>query len=251
MASSRILLLEEAVGRQGEIRAGLGREGYDVAAYPTGQDFMRRLERGGVDIILLDLSAENQDGFGLIGKIRIRTDAPIIVISDTDDLVRRLAGLEMGADDYLSVPFQFRELSVRIRVQLRRSRVKIRAQGNEVSSRLSFGAWSLDPQRMQIFDQHNRAGCLTVKEFRLLATFVAAKNRVLSRAQLLDATNMNDLDITDRAVDTQITRLRKKIGDVDARIIQSVRGVGYVLVDEAAVISTAVSGPSAPAAGRL
>lgn len=234
MSNSHILLLEDGYGRRGGIKDALGREGYKVAACPNGQDFMRKLDGAGADVILLDLMFLQEDGFNLISRVRQRTSAPIIVISDTNDVMQKLAGLERGADDFLCAPFQFKELSMRIKVLLRRNKEPhdsddLNYYGADFRDRPRFGSWSVDTARMQIFNEEGCSGNLTVKEFRLLEALMKARNRVLTRAQLLDITNMNDLDITDRAIDTQIARLRRKLGVHDACLIESVRGVGYVM----------------------
>ena len=231
-----ILFVDDHPDMRETIRVGLENEGYNVTATASAQEFIAKLKTVRADAILLDLVLADENGLNLIGKVREYTNAPVIVVSGKSGLMDKVVGLEMGADDYVSKPFEMKELSTRIKAQLRRYQTPAQdAKGaleTSAQEKIPFGNWTLDPSRLQIFDKNGKSGDLTVKEFRLLQTFVISPNQVLSREQLLDKSRLNDFNVTDRAIDTQIARIRKKIGDdgSDPQIIQSVRGVGYMFV---------------------
>jgi DNA-binding response OmpR family regulator len=209
-------------------------EGYEVVSAHSSKDMEEKLKSSSYNIILLDRVLPETDGLTLLPKIREYTDVPVIIASSKGDQIDKVAGLDMGADDYISKPLPLKELSSRIKAQLRRyNSLQENAQksGEEKKARFNFGKWTLDCARVQVFDDKNKSCNLSAREFRLLETLVYAPNRVLSREQLLDKTRPENLDITDRAIDVQILRIRRKIGDT-SDTIQTVRGVGYVLATQ-------------------
>ncbi len=227
-----ILLVDDNADMRETIRAGLLRDGYAVTTAARARDMMDRLKDGKPDAILLDLILPDGNGLELMSHIRECTDAPVIVISGKNDMVDKIVGLEMGADDYLGKPFQMKELSARIKAQLRRYRGHDEQNASfdsSVASKLRIGRWILDRARLQVFDDQGASVHLTVKEIRLLEVFIAAPNQVLSREQLLDRSRQDGGNVTDRAIDTQIVRIRKKLGAGADDLIQSVRGAGYIL----------------------
>lgn len=234
MSKPSILVIEDDQDMLTLVRAGLQREGYSIETASNMASVANAISRSNPDGILLDLVLPDGDGLKLIGEIRKMTRAPIIVVSGKNELVDKVVGLEMGADDYVSKPFQMKELCARIKAQVRRyhtlSDPAKSASGNEAI--LQFDRWILDPSRFQIFTADGESGDLTVKEFKLLHALARAAGRVLSREQLLDLARADDFSVTDRAIDTQITRIRKKIGDdaSDSHIIRAVRGAGYMFV---------------------
>lgn len=213
------------------VSAALMREGYDVATETRASAVVQAVRTKKPEGILLDLMLPDGDGLKLIAGIREITDVPIIVVSGKDELIDKIVGLEMGADDYVAKPLQVRELAARIKAQLRRY-AELKSSAQIAPDTAAFGDWTLDRAKMQIFRSDGTPGDLTVKEFRLLDVLVRASGRVLSREQILDMARQDDINVTDRAIDTQITRIRKKIGDDAAHptMIQSIRGVGYAFV---------------------
>jgi DNA-binding response OmpR family regulator len=215
------------------VRTGLERDGYAVTSTSSAQEFLEKLTFIRPDAILLDLVLSDENGLNLISKIREQTNAPVIVVSGKSDLVDKVVGLEMGADDYVSKPFQMKELSTRIKAQLRRYQsLAPENRANAKTEQIPFGKWVLDRARLQIFNKDKESGDLTVKEFRLLEALILCPNQVLSRDQLLEKSRSHDMNVTDRAIDTQIARIRKKIGDDGSgpQLIQSIRGIGYIFV---------------------
>ena len=188
-------------------------------------------------MILLDLVLPDAEGFSLIAKIRAKSKAPIIIVSGKSDTTEKVVGLEMGADDYITKPFEMRELSARIKAVLRRGSEKSNDSAPGAASsaasqadNISFEGWRLDRTQYQLFDPKNRSADLTTGEFKLLEALVLLPNRVLTREHLFEITRGGDFDAFDRAIDIQIGRIRKKIKDdvKSPTIIKTVRGVGYM-----------------------
>ncbi|PJB69057.1 MAG: DNA-binding response regulator [Alphaproteobacteria bacterium CG_4_9_14_3_um_filter_47_13] len=201
---------------------------------------MSVLESNNPDVILLDLRLPDIDGLTLMGKIRLKVDIPIIVVSGKDDSTDRVVGLEMGADDYVGKPFQLRELSARIKSVLRRTSsvqdhsVAAAKEGHEDSAPeiIEFENWVMDTGRFEVRGVDKKTVDLTTGEFQLLYALVKSSNRVLSREQLFDLTRDSNYDSFDRAVDIQIGRLRKKLDDdpKTPKLIKTVRGIGYMFI---------------------
>ncbi len=239
-----ILVVEDSPLVRDTVTENLTEEGYDVVGVANAQEMRDRLANLKPDTILLDLILPDGDGLSLIRNIREYTDVPVIVISGKSDMVDKVVGLEMGADDYIGKPLQMKEVAARIKAQLRRYQSLKRdvrtakPQKKAEARKMKFGGWVLDREQFQIFDGQGQPGNLTVKEFKLLEAFVMNANKVLSREQLLDLAREGNYNTTDRAIDVQILRVRKKIGDNtdNPEIIKAVRGIGYMFVSSVEVI---------------
>ncbi len=211
-------------------------QGYNIISALNGAEFMSKLSVAHPDIILLDLGLPDHDGLSLLSAVRIKSKAPVIVISGRNETADRIVGLEMGADDYLIKPFEMRELSARIKALLRRCRgndgfaVKDAKSALTKAKGLFFNGWTLDRTQYQLFDKDGNTPGLTSGEFRLLDALVRAPNHVLSREHLFEITRQGKFDVYDRAIDIQIARIRKKIGDdsQNPTLIKTIRGVGYM-----------------------
>jgi two-component system phosphate regulon response regulator OmpR len=181
------------------------------------------------DIILLDLMLPGESGLELARDIRARSETPIIMLTGKDDVLDRIVGLELGADDYMSKPFHLREVLARIRTVLRR-RAPARQETPSESDQVIFEGWTLDLSRRSLTRQDGQMIDLTTGEFDMLAVMARNAGRVLSRDRLMDLTRGRSLEAFDRTIDAQIARLRKKIelDPANPQIIKSVRGVGYV-----------------------
>lgn len=245
MSTAKILFVDDNEDMRQTIKTGLERDGYDVTAVGDGKTLLEQLRRMAPDVILLDIGLPDHDGLQLMGDIRTFTDAPVIVVSGKNDPIDKVVGLEMGADDYVGKPFQMRELSARVKAQLRRTQGKVSPAPNpplKQADKIVFGAWVFDRARLQVFDGAGASAGLTVKEFRLLEAFLLSPNRVLSREQLLEMSRSHGFNVTDRAIDTQIARLRKKLdGENENSLIEAVRGAGYILKIEPKAIGRADS----------
>ncbi|CDZ63980.1 response regulator [Neorhizobium galegae] len=206
-------------------------EGYAVSAVSDGQEMRAQLKRQEVDIILLDLSLPGgQDGFDLAREIRMQSDVPIMMLTGRDDVVDRIIGIEIGADDYIAKPFHLREVHARLKSILRRRQpAQPKPEVNEEKI-VRFEGWTLSLSRRQLLSAEDGEVELTTGEFEMLAAFVQHAGRVLTRDFLMDATRGRQLDAFDRTIDAQIVRLRRKI-EADAKhpqLIKAVRGVGYI-----------------------
>ncbi|WP_105424800.1 response regulator [Neorhizobium tomejilense] len=206
-------------------------EGYAVSAVSDGQEMRAQLKRQEVDIILLDLSLPGgQDGFDLAREIRMQSDVPIMMLTGRDDVVDRIIGIEIGADDYIAKPFHLREVHARLKSILRRRQPAQPKQEVNEEKIVRFEEWTLNLSRRQLLSNEDGEVELTTGEFDMLAAFVQHAGRVLTRDFLMDATRGRQLDAFDRTIDAQIVRLRRKI-EADAKhpqLIKAVRGVGYI-----------------------
>ena len=227
--------VDDNAGIRETVRENLMEDGFSVITAAGARECLTTLEGGVVpDIVLLDLELPDGNGLTLIREIRRYTPCPILMVSGKSEMSDKVVGLDMGADDYIGKPIPMPELVARINAHLRRSANRQPKAGDPEKDRIVFGTWIIDRARLQIFGADGSSGNLTVREFRLLEALALSPNRVLSREQLISATRDDGLDVFDRAIDIQITRIRRKIGD-DARsprLIRTVRGAGYMLVNE-------------------
>lgn len=231
---ARVLSVDDDENLQTVVSHYLEAEGYGVSTARSGNSLKEVLEQEEYPhIILLDLVLPDTDGLSLLSHIRSRPQKiPVIVVSGKSDTTEKIVCLEMGADDYLTKPFEMRELSARIKAVLRRGGESgaVAEEAPSDDEKIFFGSWVLDRSRFQLFDESDNPADLTTGEFKLLDVLVRAAGRVMSREKLFELTRENDYDTYDRAVDIQIGRLRKKLGDdpKTPRYIKTVRGAGYM-----------------------
>jgi len=197
----------------------------------NGQEMVDHLGGAEVNLVILDLRLGLEDGLDLLRKVRLSSEVPVIIITGHRlDEIDRVVGLELGADDYLTKPFNLRELLARVRAILRRFDVGRAAPPRDPErGRFRFSGWQLDRRSRQLTDPSGAPVALTKGEYAMLLAFLEAPQRPLSREQLLQATRVHE-DVFDRSIDVQILRLRRKLErDPSApRVIQTERGVGYV-----------------------
>jgi two-component system, OmpR family, response regulator len=195
------------------------------------QEMVDQLAGTKVNLVILDLRLGMEDGLDLLREVRSNSDVPVIIITGhRRDDIDRVVGLELGADDYLTKPFNLRELLARVRAVLRRFDVGRAAPAREAEhGRFRFSGWQLDRKSRQLTDPAGILVALTKGEYAMLLAFLEAPQRPLSREHLLQATRVHE-DVFDRSIDVQILRLRRKLErDPSApRVIQTERGVGYV-----------------------
>lgn len=240
--SGTVLVIDDNAEFRNLIRLSLENSGYTVFAASNGQESIHILRAKKVDTVLLDLVLPDGDGLSLMSEIRKHSDAPVIVISGKGSLVDRVVGLEMGADDYLGKPFQMEELNARVKAGIRRYKKQVATQENnrkEQHDKIRFDGFLLDAAQFQVFDPDGESCALTSSEFQMLHVLVRNANHVMTRVQILDAFRTDNLSINDRAIDIQVARIRKKLGDdpKDPKIIKTVRGVGYMLACNAEVVN--------------
>jgi DNA-binding response OmpR family regulator len=184
-----------------------------------------------IDLVILDLKLPGEDGMQIARRLREGSGIPIIMLTGRKDEADRVMGLELGADDYLTKPFSPRELLARIRALLRRARAQETvADGLARIRAYRFAGWELSVRLRRLKTPRGETVALTNNEFNLLAVFLAAPQRVLSREQLLDLSRLHNDEVYDRSIDVQVGRLRKKIeaGGSKEKLIRTERGAGYV-----------------------
>lgn len=233
MPKATILSVDDDEGLQTVVSHYLTTEGYTTLSARTGQQLMETLQDNTPNIILLDLVLPDTDGISLLAQLRSRAKIPVIVVSGKSDTTEKIVCLEMGADDYMTKPFEMRELSARIKAVLRRAEEKAATPAPEVEtgpSQVRFGEWVLDRAQFQLFDTKGASADLTTGEYKLLDAMISAPQKVMTRERLFELTRETDYDSFDRAVDIQVGRLRKKLGDdpKEPHYIKTVRGVGYM-----------------------
>jgi len=201
---------------------------FRVSVLPDGRRIERALEDNRVDLVLLDLMLPGDDGLSLCRRLRTHSSVPIIMVTAKGDELDRIVGLEMGADDYLSKPFNPRELLARIRAVLRRANAA--APVVDRARHLAFEGWRIDCLIRELKDPNGTRITLTGAEFGLLRVLCERAGRVLSRDQLLDLTQAGSAGSLGRSVDVLISRLRRKIerDPHEPAIIKTVRSGGYL-----------------------
>jgi two-component system, OmpR family, response regulator len=226
-----VLVVEDDPALQRMILNYFGENNIHTLVASGRQEMIHQLADSMVNLVILDLRLGQEDGLDLLREVRSNSDVPVIIITGhRRDDIDRVVGLELGADDYLTKPFNLRELLARVRAVLRRFDARRAAPTREPErDRLRFSGWQLDRRTRRLTDPSGVLVALTKGEYALLVAFLEAPQRPLSREHLLQATRMHE-DVFDRSIDVQILRLRRKLErDPSApRVIQTERGVGYV-----------------------
>ena len=214
-------------------------ESYTVFEAASGSDMFALLQQHPIDLITLDLSLGGEDGLDLARQVRAESSVSIIMVSGRGELIDKVVGLEVGADDYISKPFELREVIARVRSVLRRSQqtspTDKASESAPTDNKYYFNQWVLDPATRELMDRNDTICELTTGEYDLLEVLVTHARRVLSRDQIMDAIKGMEWNPTDRTIDNQVARLRKKLQPDDgggAQMIKTVRGSGYMFTPE-------------------
>lgn len=234
MSQDHILIVDDDKGIRDVLGEFLAEQGYRVSLAKDGQEMKSVLDKEEIKLIILDIMMPGEDGLRLCRQLRVSSSIPIIMLTAIGEEMDRILGLEMGADDYLSKPFNPRELLARIRGILRRSGGKPEAEAEVGHSQYLFLGWRLDRGARKLYSPENLEISLSSGEFNLLVVFLERPQMVLSRDYLLDLTKNRSAAAYDRSIDIQISRLRQKI-EPDSKnpsILKTVRGGGYVLACE-------------------
>jgi len=220
-----VLLVEDDASIREVAALGLEQAGFRVTAAPDGRDGLARFRDGGVDLVVLDVMLPELDGLAVLREIRAESRVPVVMLSAKADTVDVVVGLELGADDYVTKPFELRELVARVRAALRRAE----APGEEV---LRVGEVEIEPAAFRV-RKGNEEIPLTATEFRLLLELARRPRQVFTRELLLERVWNYDYLGDSRLVDVAVQRLRAKLEDDPKRpsLIVTVRGVGYRLGD--------------------
>ena len=225
---ARVLVVDDDPEIAALLSRYLGSHGLAVRVAGDGARLRAALDAADFDVVLLDLGLPDMDGMALVGELRARWSGPVIIVSGRGDAVERVVGLELGADDYVSKPFDLRELLARIRSVLRRAQP---VHEPPHPMRLAFDGLALDLAARQLSGRDGTPIALTTGEFELLRALLAHPFEVLSRDALMNAMHGRDAGPYDRAIDMQVGRLRRKLelDPADPRLIKAVRGAGYML----------------------
>ncbi len=223
----------------------LAEQGLRAEGAGSGAEMRAAMARGRVDVVLLDLVLPGEDGLALAAELRAGSDIAIIIVTGRGDVVDRVVGLEVGADDYLAKPFHLREVLARIKSVLRRSHAVPRsapgtapppapAPAAAAGGVLAFAGYALDPARRLLTGPGGDEIALTTGEFNLLVAFAERPGRVLDRDTLMDLAKGRQWEALDRSIDSQVARLRRKIepDPKNPTLIRSIRGVGYLFAAE-------------------
>jgi len=227
---TRIMVVEDEESYRDPLAYLLRKEGFDVAAVATGMDAVKEFDRGGADLVLLDLMLPGLSGMEVCRHIRARSNVPVIMLTAKDGEIDKVVGLELGADDYITKPYSSRELIARVRAVLRRRSEPLDLLGPA----LEVGRIRMDVER-HIVEVDGLPTPFPLKEFELLELLLRNAGRVLTRGQLIDRVWGSDYVGDTKTLDVHVKRLRAKIetDPSNPTILLTVRGLGYKLADDA------------------
>ena len=226
--SGRILMVDDDQGIRDVVSEFLGRHGYVVETAGDSREMDAALAKGAFDLIVLDVMLPGEDGLSICRRLAQQPGPPVIMLSAMGEDTDRIVGLELGADDYLPKPCNPRELLARVRAVLRRKAEPPPAKDAAMGAGCEFVGWRLDLVRRELMSPQGVLVNLSSGEFSLLRAFVERPQRVLTRDQLLDLARGRDSDAYDRAIDVQISRLRRKLDDSNGELIRTIRSEGYM-----------------------
>ncbi|MDQ0010910.1 two-component system OmpR family response regulator [Luteibacter jiangsuensis] len=227
---SFILVVDDDPELRDLITSFLGGHGYRVQAAENAAQMSAAIERERPDLVVLDVMMPGEDGLSAARRLAAGNGPPVIILSALGSDTDRIIGLEVGADDYLAKPCNPRELLARVRAVLRRSG-SVEPVKSEDARPYGFAGWRLDVTRRDLRDPTGIFINLSDGEFSLLRAFVEHPQRILSRDQLLDLVHGGRAEVYDRAIDTQISRLRRKLNDrAQEEMIRTIRNEGYMLL---------------------
>jgi len=230
----RILLVDDEASLREPLAEYLAGQGFAVTEAESAADARARLAESAPDLVLLDIMMPGEDGLSLCRHLAETRGLPVIFLTARTEATDRIVGLELGADDYVVKPFEPRELVARIRTVLRRAARGPSPQEKSEDWHYLFEGWRLDPLKRKLTDGEGVSVPLSTAEFRLLRALLDHPRTVLDRDRLLDMVQGRTAHLFDRAVDNQVSRLRRKV-ETDSRnplLIQTVRGGGYRLAAE-------------------
>ncbi|MDO9405487.1 MAG: response regulator [Polaromonas sp.] len=244
-ALPRILVVDDQADIRDPMAQFLKARGFAVGTAPDGSQLHERLASEVYDLILMDVMMPGEDGLALCRQVQERGGPPVILLTAMGETADRVHGLETGADDYVVKPFEPSELLARIRTVLRRAGrqaslappsvaaaegIHIPARATRAMPRFRFERWTFDPLQNEVVHEDGRSVALSAGEARLLHAFVTHPHEVLSREKLLDLCTDSDADVFDRSIDSQMSRLRRKI-EVESRkprLLKTAWGNGYL-----------------------
>ncbi len=227
--SDHILICDDEPDLREMLAEYLGKRGYRTSLAAGAEELRAHLAEARPDLILLDINMPGEDGLSVLRSLQGPEAPMVIMLTAAGDVIDRVVGLEMGADDYLAKPVDLRELVSRIKAVLRRQ-TSVATEAPRERTRFRFGKTWLDLDAAKLFDEGGEELPLTAMEFNLLKLFARNRGRVLNRDQILEGAHDRSWDPFDRSIDIRISRIRKKIEVNPAKpeVIRTVRGVGYI-----------------------
>ncbi|WP_297307485.1 two-component system response regulator TorR [Neptuniibacter sp.] len=232
----RILIVEDDFASRSLLSSYLSKEGYKVTETEQADNLCEIVEQDQIDLVLLDINLPGKDGLTLTRELRSVSSVGIILVTSKGDEIDRIVGLELGADDYVTKPFNPRELLVRAKNLLWRVRDSQSARTNEKSSNQQwlFEGWTLDANKRLLTSPDQISDRLPEGEYKLLTALLNAPGSILSRDQLMDAIHDREWTPNDRSVDVMVGRLRRKLGDSPSNphFILTAHGAGYMFAGE-------------------
>ncbi|MBV7416501.1 MULTISPECIES: response regulator [Aeromonas] len=228
--SPHILVVDDHSEIRDLLKRFLEQHGMRVSCARDGKEMKRLLDEREFDLLVLDLMMPGEDGLTLCRELRVKSRLPIIMLTAMGEETDRIIGLEMGADDYLAKPFNPRELLARIKAVMRRTQADPQPAPEALTRDLRFDRWLLDINRRELVDEEGVGLSLSTAEFDLLRVFLERPQRVLSRDQLLDLARGRETVAFDRAIDTLVSRLRRKLerDPKNPELIKTIWGGGYL-----------------------
>lgn len=235
-ADFHILIVEDDLASRSLLVSYFENAGYRVSESDHANQLGERIDQDAIDLVLLDISLPGKDGLTVTRELRASSSVGIILVTSKGDEIDRIVGLELGADDYVTKPFNPRELLVRVKNLLWRIHSADNT-GKRADNRRGcyrFDGWQLDPYKRQLTSPDGRQERLPEGEFKLLQALINHPGQVLSRDQLMDAIHDREWTPNDRSVDVLIGRLRRKLGDnpSNPRLILTAHGAGYMFAGE-------------------
>ena len=229
MDSKVILIVDDSQALTDTLTEYLGRAGFEVRTACDGEAMWQQVRQGMPDLVILDVMLPGDDGFTLCSQLRRLSNVPIMMLTAVTEDADRIAGLEIGADDYLTKSFNPRELLARIKALLRRSRL---TQQAATARRISFGPWTLDSVTRQLSRAGEAPRQLSGADYTLLGLFIRHPHEWLSRDLISKEIWGRESDPFERGIDVQVSRLRQALDDKDRTLIMTVRNKGYMLATE-------------------
>lgn len=238
--ASKILVVDDDPKIRAVLRRCLETEGYAVTEAASAKETYDSMAGTAFSLVTLDINLGDEDGFDVARTLRRTSDVPIIMVTGKTDVIDRVVGLELGADDYITKPFHLREVLARVRSALRRTEGHHRGvppgggNAQPAGTELVFDGLTASLQRLELTDRNGLPCDLTSGDFKLLKVFLEHPGRAMSRETLMDLIGGLEWTPLDRTIDNQVARLRKKIERNPARpeIIKTVRGIGYQFTAE-------------------
>ncbi len=226
---SRLMIIDDDVNLNELLEKYLSDFGFDVNTATRPRKGLLKLESGEYDLVVLDVMMPEMDGFAVLKEIREKSNIPVIMLTARGEVMDRVLGLELGADDYLAKPFEPRELVARIRSILKRSGSDEENGREEITTNSGL---ELIPARKEA-KRNNELLDLTTMEYDMLELLVTKKGRILSRDFIMESLKGYEWEVYDRSIDVAISRVRAKLGDNPGspRFIKTVRGAGYMFID--------------------